>query len=155
MDNSDTNNYFALNQENMYESFEIFIDKECTVTKVISEADIEAFIQLSGDNNPIHHDEEFSNKTMFKGRVAHGLLAVGLISSALTRLMGSGNVWLSQNIEYLKPIRINDTVSAKAKIVEIKKNKVCVIETTCTNQKNELIITGTAQSRIFPIKTKK
>ena len=154
MYNESKNSYFALNETNMYDPSDIFVNKEVEISKIISAEDIDTFIQLSGDNNPIHHDEDFSKKTMFKGRIAHGLLAIGLISSGLTRLMGPGNVWLSHNFEFLKPIRINDQITAILKIIEIKKNKTCVIETIVTNQKNELVVKGTATSRIFPISEK-
>lgn len=151
--NSDEHpNYFALNKENMFKKADIFVAKEVTVTKIISEIDVETFIQLSGDNNPIHHNEDFASKTMFKGRIAHGLLAVGLISSALTKLMGPGNIWLSQNFEFLKPIRINDQITANLKILEIKKNGVCIIETICKNQEKELILKGQATARVFSFK---
>lgn len=155
MNNDRQNKYFALNETNMFQQPDIFVNKEVKMTKIITEEDIKTFIQLSGDNNPIHHDEEFSTRTMFKGRIAHGLLAISLISSGLTRLMGPGNVWLSHSFEFSKPIRINDQISAALKILEIKKNKTCVIETICTNQKNEIIVKGTATSRVFPISKKK
>ena len=101
----------------MYTTSDIFVNKEVLLSKTITENDVDTFIKLSGDNNPIHHDENFARKTMFKGRIAHGLLAMGLISAGLTRLMGPGNVWLSQNFEFLKPIRINDYLTAKLKIL--------------------------------------
>lgn len=154
MDKNHQKEYFALNKTNMYTKQDIFENKQVSLSKVISEDDIETFMSLSGDNNPIHHDEEFSKKTMFKGRIAHGLLAIGLISSGLTRLMGPGNVWLSHNFEFLKPIRINDQITATLKILEIKKNKTCVIETIVTNQKKDIIVKGIATARIFPISEK-
>lgn len=152
MDNKNIKDYYALNESNMYNKTDIYVNKEIFISKTFTEQDIETFIELSGDNNPIHHDESFSQKTIFKGRIAHGLLAVGLISSALTRLMGAGNVWLSQNFEFRKPIKINDTITAELKITDIGKNGVCIIETTCKNQKGEIIVEGQAKSRVFPVK---
>ncbi len=155
MDLNNSKGYFALNESNMFKEEDIFINKEISISKIITENDILTFMNLSGDNNPIHHNEDFSKQTIFKGRIAHGLLAMGLISSALTRLMGPGNVWLSQNFEFQKPIRINDEITATVKILEIKKNKTCIIETICKNQRNEIVVSGTASSRLFPKINKK
>ena len=154
MDSEQPNDYFALNKINMYSNVEIFLHKEVSLFKKITEQDVNTFIQLSGDNNPIHHDELFAKKTIFKEKIAHGLLAIGLISSGLTKLMGPGNVWLSYNFDFQKPIRIGDTIRAVLKIVEIEKNSVCLIETTCSNQKNEIIVKGIARSRLFAINKK-
>ena len=151
---NESNDFFALNENNMYQKVDIFVNKEISVSKKISEEDIKIFLKLSGDNNPIHHDEDFSKKSIFKGRIAHGLLAIGLISSALTRLMGPGNVWISQDFKFLKPIRIDDVITAKLKILDIEKNLTCNIETLCFNQKQELIVKGNAKSRVFPINDK-
>ena len=155
MESDAKNDYYALIESNMYTTSDLFVNKEVLLSKTITENDVDTFIKLSGDNNPIHHDENFARKTMFKGRIAHGLLAMGLISAGLTRLMGPGNVWLSQNFEFLKPIRLNDYLTAKLKILEIQNNNVCIVETICSNQKGELIIKGLANSRLFHISGEK
>ena len=154
MNNNELPDYYAL-KDNDFEPFtDIVIGKKCTITKKITENDVESFLQLSGDNNPIHMNEDFAKNTMFKGRVAHGLLSVMLISSALTRLKGPGNIWLSQEFTFNNPIRMNDSITASLEISKIAKNKTCTIRTICTNQNNETILEGNATSRVFPIKKK-
>ena len=86
-------------------------------TKTISEADIERFAAASGDTTPLHLDDEFAQKTRFRGRIAHGTLVGGLISAALARLPGLV-VYLSQDLEFYNPVRIGDRVTADIEIVE-------------------------------------
>jgi acyl dehydratase len=86
-------------------------------SKVLSEDDVERFAAASGDTNPLHLDEEFAATTRFDGRIVHGMLATGLISAALARLPG-GVVYLSQDTEFLRPIRIGDRVTAVVEAVE-------------------------------------
>lgn len=86
-------------------------------SKVLSEDDVERFAAASGDTNPLHLDEEFAATTRFDGRIVHGMLASGLISAALARLPG-GVVYLSQDTEFLRPVRIGDRVTAVVEAVE-------------------------------------
>src|SRR5215510_13403595 len=86
-------------------------------TKTVTEADIVLFAGISGDTNPVHLDEEFAKGTMFKGRIAHGMLTVAFISAVLgTRLPGPGSVYLGQSLKFTAPVRIGDTVRARATI---------------------------------------
>ncbi len=86
-------------------------------SKTISEGDVERFAAASGDTNPLHLDDEFAETTRFDGRIVHGMLGSGLISAALARLPG-GVVYLSQDTEFLRPIRIGDRVTAVVEAVE-------------------------------------
>ena len=124
------------------------------VFKKITEDDVTKFIEISGDDNPIHTDDEFASQTFFKGRIAHGLLSVALISQGLTKLLGSGNIWLSYNFNFKKPIRIGDTITAKLKIIEIDSRKINTIDTRCYNQDGVEILEGSAKSRVVPLRSK-
>ncbi|MCY4729537.1 MaoC family dehydratase [Natronomonas gomsonensis] len=86
-------------------------------SKTLSEEDVERFALASGDTNPLHLDEEWAEDTRFSGRIVHGTLAAGLISAALARLPG-GVVYLSQDLEFRAPVRIDDRVTAEVEIVE-------------------------------------
>ncbi|MHA1647751.1 MAG: MaoC family dehydratase [Promethearchaeota archaeon] len=134
---------------------EEMLGKECKVSKTITKADIEIFMNLSGDRNPIHHDIEFAKRTFFKKPIAHGLIAASLISTGLTNLMGAGNLWLSQNLEFKKPVYVGDTVIAHLKIIDIDPHKKCKIETIITNQKGKEVITGYAESMLMYVKKQK
>lgn len=86
-------------------------------TKTVTERDVERFAAASGDTNPLHLDEAYAAETRFKGRIAHGTLVAGLISAALARYPGNV-IYLSQDLEFLKPVRIGDRITADVEIVE-------------------------------------
>ncbi len=134
---------------------EEMLGKECELSKKITKVDIETFMDLSGDRNPIHHDVEFAKRTFFKRPIAHGLIAASLISAGLTKLMGPGNLWLSQNLEFKKPVYVGDTIIAHLKIIDIDSQKKCKIETIITNQKGKEVITGYAESMLMYVRIPK
>jgi acyl dehydratase len=86
-------------------------------TKTISEEDLRRFAAASGDTNPLHLDEEFAQGTRFRGRIAHGTLVGGLISAALARVPGLV-IYLSQDMEFHNPVRVDDRVTAECEVVE-------------------------------------
>jgi acyl dehydratase len=86
-------------------------------TKTIRADDVRHFAAASGDTNPLHLDEEYAARTRFKGRIAHGTLVGGLISAALARVPGLV-IYLSQDLEFHNPVRIDDRVTAACEIVE-------------------------------------
>jgi 3-hydroxybutyryl-CoA dehydratase len=89
-------------------------------SKVIGSEDIEAFADLTGDNNPVHLDAVFAATTMFKERIAHGMLTASLLSTVIgTRLPGPGCIYVSQSLNFRAPVRIGDTVIATARITEL------------------------------------
>lgn len=102
-------------------------------SKTMTEADLLMFAGVSGDTNPIHLDQDFASRTMFEGRIAHGMLTAALVSTVLgTRLPGPGAVYVSQSIRFLAPVRIGDTVIARAVVDEINLERRRVrMATTC------------------------
>jgi 3-hydroxybutyryl-CoA dehydratase len=102
-------------------------------SKTITEADLLMFAGVSGDTNPLHLDEDFASRTMFESRIAHGMLTASLISTVLgTKLPGPGAVYISQTVRFLAPVRIGDTVVARAAISEIVHERRRVkLQTTC------------------------
>jgi 3-hydroxybutyryl-CoA dehydratase len=102
-------------------------------SKTITEADLLMFAGVSGDTNPIHLDEDFASRTMFESRIAHGMLTAALVSTVLgTKLPGPGAIYVSQSIRFLAPVRIGDTVIAKAAVEAInhERRRVTMV-TTC------------------------
>ena len=102
--------------------------------KTVTEADIVIFAGLSGDMNPVHISEEFAEQTMFKGRIAHGILSAAFISAAFgTKLPGPGCIYLSQNLRFRAPVKVGDTVTAKVtvKAMNLERRRV-TFDTTCT-----------------------
>ena len=93
-------------------------------SKTVTETDIVLFAGLSGDTNPVHLDEEFAKPTMFKGRIAHGMLTAGFISAVFgTKLPGPGCIYLSQTLKFKAPVRIGDTVVARCTATAVDKEK--------------------------------
>lgn len=114
--------------------------------KTFSETDIYLFAGISGDFNPSHVNEPFAQKTFFKTRVAHGMLTGSLISTIVgTMLPGPGSIYVSQELNFLIPVLIGDTITARAEVVELNREKNRVTLTTeCFNQKGDKVLSGKA-----------
>lgn len=95
-----------------------------SISKVIGDAEIQAFADLSEDRNPVHLDDEAAKSSVFKGRVAHGMLSAGLFSAVIgERLPGHGTIYLSQNLRFTAPVRPGDEVTATVTVTEINAAK--------------------------------
>jgi 3-hydroxybutyryl-CoA dehydratase len=116
-----------------------------TFAKTVTEADIAAFAGLSGDFNPVHVNEEFAKTTMFKGRIAHGMLSATFISTVLgMRLPGPGCIYVAQALKFKAPVRIGDTVTARVEVVStVPEKKFVVLKTTCSVA-DKIVIDGEA-----------
>ena len=113
---------------------ELSIGMSAVFSRRIGEADVIKFAEVSGDDNPVHLDEEYARQTHFGGRIVHGILSAGLISAAIAaKLPGPGTIYLKQNLKFCAPVRIGDMVEAKVSVAEIiaERNRV-VLATTCT-----------------------
>ena len=89
-------------------------------SKTVKSSDVVGFAELTGDRNPIHLSEHFAAKTLFKGRIAHGLYTASLISAVIgTRLPGPGSIYISQTLKFLAPVKIGDTVEAIVAVAEL------------------------------------
>ena len=125
---------------------ELEVGQTAQFSKTITETDIYLFAGVTGDLNPAHVDEEYAKNTFFKTRIAHGMLTASFISTVIgTMLPGPGTVYLSQEVRFLAPVKIGDTVSAVAEITEIQPEKKRVwLKTTCTNQDGTVVVDGQA-----------
>lgn len=129
------------------------VGMESSTEKTVTIEDIKRFAEVSGDFNPVHLDEEFAKKTIFKGRIAHGFLTASFISTIIaTELPGPGSIYLKQSLKFLAPVYINEKILVKVRIIEIniEKSKVKLI-TECFKNKT-LVLTGEAE---ILIQTKK
>lgn len=125
---------------------EIEIGEEASFTKTVSETDVYNYAGVTGDFNPAHINESFAKKTMFGGRIAHGMLSAGFISTVLgTKLPGPGCIYVSQDLKFTAPVHFGDTITAKVKVVNknVEKNRV-ELETKCINQDDDIVIKGRA-----------
>jgi 3-hydroxybutyryl-CoA dehydratase len=116
------------------------------VSKTITEEDVRAFAELTGDRNPVHLDEEYASTTRFGRRIAHGMLGASLISTVLaSELPGQGSVYLSQTLRFTAPVFLGDTVTARVIVKHVREDKpVVTLETACTNQRGERVVEGEA-----------
>jgi 3-hydroxybutyryl-CoA dehydratase len=122
---------------------DIKIGERATASKTITEADIIAFAELSGDFNLIHVDEEFAKRTRWRGRIAHGMLVAGLVTQTLSDLGGEGAVHVSQEVSFRAPVRIGDTVIVTSEVTgKIEEKRRLVIASTWTNQDGETVVIG-------------
>lgn len=101
--------------------------------KPLTEADILMFAAASGDNNPVHLNQEYAEQTPFKTRIAHGMLTASLISTILgTKLPGEGTIYLSQSSRFKAPVKIGETVTARVTVIELDEAKKRVkMKTEC------------------------
>jgi len=108
--------------------------QSASFTKTVSEADINAFAEVSGDTNPVHLDAEYAAGTMFKERIAHGMLSASFISTVLgTKMPGPGAIYLSQTLKFKAPVKIGDTVTATGTISAVNRaRKRATIACVCT-----------------------
>lgn len=129
---------------------EIGVGSKASLSKTITEEDVKLFSTITGDYNPLHLDEEYAKKTIFKGRVVHGLLSAGLISAVLgTRLPGPGSIYLSQTLKFTAPVRIGDTVTCEVEVIEkLEEKKLLRLKTTCRRHDGISVIEGEATLRL-------
>lgn len=115
-------------------------------SKTISESDIYLYAGITGDLNPAHINEAYAKNTFFKGRIAHGILIGGFISTVIgTKLPGPGSIYREQQLKFLAPVRIGDTITARVEIQEMDmdKNKI-TLKTSCFNQDEIMVVDGKA-----------
>lgn len=115
-------------------------------SKTVSESDVYLYAGITGDANPAHLNEEYAKKTFFKTRVAHGMLSAGFISTVLgNQLPGAGTIYIKQEVSFMAPVRLGDTITARAEVLEINKegNRVR-LRTSCVNQDGTTVINGEA-----------
>ncbi|MBP3709242.1 MAG: MaoC family dehydratase [Treponema sp.] len=131
---------------------EMKVGDSASFTKTVTETDVYLFAGISGDLNPAHTNEVAASKTMFKTRIAHGILGASFISATIgMQLPGPGTIYVSQDLKFTAPVRIGDTVTATVTVTEIntEKNRA-ILETILTNQDGTVAIKG--QATVMPPK---
>ena len=125
---------------------QIKVGDKTSVVKTIGESDVYLFAGITGDLNPAHTNQVAAQQSMFKGRIAHGILISGLISTCFgMQLPGPGTIYLSQNLKFTAPVHFGDTITAEVEAIEVitEKNRV-KFKTVCTNQEGKVVIDGEA-----------
>ena len=120
-----------------------------THMKTVTEADIVLFSGVSGDFNPVHICEEYAKKTFFGGRIAHGVIPISLLSAAMAKLPGLV-ILLSHSSRFLKPVRIGDSITAIAEVIDTRREKgIVTLKNICINQDGEAVVEGETTVRLF------
>lgn len=103
---------------------DLAVGMEASLSKTVSDSDIVAFAEVSGDKNPVHLDADYAAKTMFKERIAHGMLSAAYISAVFGMQMpGPGAIYMSQSLQFKAPVKIGDTVVTTVKVTELVPEK--------------------------------
>jgi 3-hydroxybutyryl-CoA dehydratase len=115
-----------------------------TYTKTVTDADIRAFAELSGDHNPVHLDDEYAATTRFGRRIAHGMIGAAYISAALAK-NAPGTVYLSQTLQFTAPVFPGDTLTVRLTVKHLREDKpIATLETVCVKQDGAVVIKGEA-----------
>lgn len=126
---------------------DIHVGDKASLSKTISEYDVYAFAGVTGDFNSVHVNAEFAKNSLFKQRIAHGMISAGLISAVLgTELPGIDTIYMNQELSFLAPVLYGDTLTATVECIEKddKKHRI-IFRTTVTNQNDKLVTDGKAR----------
>ena len=124
---------------------DLSLGQSAEINHVVTDADIRAFAEVSGDNNPVHLDEAYAAGTPFKTRIAHGMLSAGYISAMLgTRLPGPGAIYISQSMNFKRPVRIGDEVITRATVTAIDAERARVTLATVCEVAGKPVLEGEA-----------
>jgi 3-oxoacyl-[acyl-carrier protein] reductase len=136
----------------MFKDFDaIQVGETQTLTKHITEADVRKFVEMTGDDNPLHVDRAYAETTSFKDIVVHGMLGASFISTVIgTKLPGTGALWVSQNMEFLLPVRLGDVLTISATVVKKhERERLLELDTKIVNQNQQLILTGVGKVKVL------
>ena len=125
---------------------ELEVGQSASISKTVAESDVYLYAGITGDLNPAHVNEEFAKGSMFKERIAHGMLSAGFISAVMgMHLPGPGAIYIGQTLKFTAPVKIGDTITATVEVIEKfeEKNRI-KLKTTCTNQDGVVVIDGEA-----------
>ncbi len=125
---------------------ELRLGDSAEFSKTVSESDIYLYAGITGDFNPAHINEAYAQKTFFKTRIAHGMLIAGFISAVGGNMLpGPGAIYVRQELDFLAPVHIGDTITARVEVTEIVTDKNRIkLRTTCVNQDGKQVLDGVA-----------
>lgn len=130
---------------------EIIVGTKETLTHSITQADIEKFVDLTGDDNKLHIDKEFAAKTSFKKPVVHGMISASFISTIIgTKLPGDGALWFSQTLEFLLPVRIGDVITVIAEVIKkYDRDHIIELNVEILNQNRQVVTRGISKVKVI------
>ena len=136
--------------EDRFDEFQV--GDEAEISHLVSAGDVETFAGLTGDDNPLHMDEAYADTTTFGGRVVHGMLTASFISTIIgTKLPGPGALWYEQTLRYLSPVRIDERIRIRARVLRKSSGlRTLVLETIVLGGDGRTVIEGEAKVKVLP-----
>lgn len=130
---------------------DIFIGQKETLSHKVTQADIEKFVDLSGDDNKLHVNKEFAAKTSFKKPVVHGMIGASFISTIIgTKIPGDGALWFSQTLEFLLPVRVGDEITVIAEVTKkIDRDRTIELNVEIQNQNRQVVTRGVSKVKVL------
>ena len=138
----------------MFKNFDEIAVGDCaSINKKITEADVRKFVEMTGDDNPLHVDLAYAESTSFKDIVVHGMLGASYISTVIgTKLPGTGALWISQNFDFLLPVRLGDDLTISCTVLKKhERDRLLELETTIINQNKQTVLTGTGKVKVLAV----
>lgn len=124
---------------------DVEIGQSAQMERTVRDQDLVSFAEVTGDHNPVHLDEAFAAKTSFGGRIAHGMLSAGYVSAVLgTKLPGPGAIYLSQSLNFKRPVRIGDVVVTRVQVLSKDEAKARITLATTCSVNDKLVLQGEA-----------
>lgn len=122
-----------------------------SLVRTITEADVRRFVDMTGDDNPLHVDPAYAETTAFKDVVVHGMLGASFLSTVIgTQLPGTGALWISQNMEFLLPVRLGDELTVSATVVaRHDRDRLLDLDTRIVNQNQQVVLSGQGRVKVL------
>lgn len=125
---------------------DIQVGMEVSYSQTITDADVKSFSGISGDKNPVHMDDEYAKDSRYKKRIAHGMISASFFSALFgTKIPGEGCVYVAQNLQFKRPVYLDDTVTATVIVKDVDLKKRRVFFRTLCKVKNKIVIDGEAE----------
>lgn len=129
---------------------DIKIGNKAIATKIFTLNDVILFAELTNDYNPIHFDENYASKTIFKKPLVHGPLVITIITTIFAKeLPGPGSIYLSHDVKYINPVYHGDEITGIVEVIEITDKQHIFLKTTCINQDGKIILEGVARLKKY------
>lgn len=136
----------------MFADFDrIAVGETRSLVRTITEADVRRFVEMTGDDNPLHVDRSFAEETAFKDIVVHGMLGASFISTVIgTQLPGPGALWVSQNLDFLLPVRLGDELTVSCTVLaKHDRERLLELDTRIVNQNGQAVLTGRGKVKLL------
>lgn len=130
---------------------DLYLGQSASISRRFSSDDVESFSNMCLDKNPVHLNDEYAKNSVFGKRIVYGYLVASLFSGVIGSVLpGHGSIYLNQNMNFRKPVYIDELITATCVITHIREDKpIITMETVCRNEKDEIVIDGTAVIKFY------